>query len=141
MYGEFQAHLQAELDSIEAQNLTKNERFIASQQSARVEVNGRELINLCANNYLGLANNPEIMAAAREGLDERGFGMASVRFIRSSTPPASMPMAACSKPCSAPKTQSFRTSSTTPASSMASACQRPCAIVTRTTTWPISKRS
>ena len=81
MYGEFQAHLQAELDSIEAQNLTKNERFIASQQSARVEVNGRELINLCANNYLGLANNPEIMAAAREGLDERGFGMASVRFI------------------------------------------------------------
>ncbi|WP_226699426.1 glycine C-acetyltransferase [Qipengyuania gaetbuli] len=81
MYGEFQAHLQAELDSIEAQNLTKNERFIASQQSARVEVNGRELINLCANNYLGLANNPQIMAAAREGLDERGFGMASVRFI------------------------------------------------------------
>ena len=81
MYGEFQAHLQAELDAIEAQNLTKNERFIASQQDAKVEVDGRELINLCANNYLGLANNPEIMAAAREGIDSRGFGMASVRFI------------------------------------------------------------
>lgn len=81
MYGDFQAHLQAELDAIEAQNLTKNERLIASQQDARVEVDGRELINLCANNYLGLANHPEIMAAAREGLEERGFGMASVRFI------------------------------------------------------------
>ncbi|WP_435417026.1 glycine C-acetyltransferase [Parerythrobacter aurantius] len=81
MYGDFQAHLQAELDAIEAQNLTKNERRIASQQDATVTVDGRELINLCANNYLGLANNPEIMAAAREGLDERGFGMASVRFI------------------------------------------------------------
>lgn len=81
MYGDFQAHLQSELDTIEAQNLTKNERFIASQQDARVEVDGRDLINLCANNYLGLANNAEIMAAAREGIDERGFGMASVRFI------------------------------------------------------------
>ncbi|MEL7729108.1 glycine C-acetyltransferase [Citromicrobium bathyomarinum] len=81
MYGDFQAHIQAELDEIEAQNLTKNERFIASQQDAKVEVDGRELINLCANNYLGLANHPEVMAAAREGLDERGFGMASVRFI------------------------------------------------------------
>lgn len=81
MYGNFQQHLQAELAEIEAQNLTKNERFIASQQDARVEVDGRELINLCANNYLGLANNPDIMAAARDGIDQRGFGMASVRFI------------------------------------------------------------
>lgn len=81
MYGQFQAHLQAELDQIDAQNLTKNERFIASQQDAKVEVDGREVINLCANNYLGLANHPEIMAAACEGIAERGFGMASVRFI------------------------------------------------------------
>ena len=81
MYGDFQAHLQAELDQIEADNLTKNERFIASQQDAVVTVGGREVINLCANNYLGLANNPEIMAAARDGIGERGFGMASVRFI------------------------------------------------------------
>ncbi|WP_430386274.1 glycine C-acetyltransferase [Blastomonas fulva] len=81
MYGDFRAHLQAELDAIEEQNLTKNERLIVSQQDARVEVNGRSLINLCANNYLGLANNPEVMAAARDALDERGFGMASVRFI------------------------------------------------------------
>ncbi len=81
MYGNFQSYLQSELDAIEAQNLTKNERFIASQQDAHVEVDGQKLINLCANNYLGLANHPEIMAAAREGLDSRGFGMASVRFI------------------------------------------------------------
>ncbi len=81
MYGDFQAYLQSELDQIDAQNLTKNERFIASQQDAKVEVDGREVINLCANNYLGLANNPEIMAAARDGIGERGFGMASVRFI------------------------------------------------------------
>ncbi|RKS89281.1 glycine C-acetyltransferase [Sphingosinicella microcystinivorans] len=81
MSGDFRAHLQAELDAIEAQNLTKNERHIASQQDARVEVNGRSLINLCANNYLGLANNPDVLAAARDALDQRGFGMASVRFI------------------------------------------------------------
>ena len=81
MYGAFQAHLQKELAAIEGQNLTKRERLIASQQDARVEVDGRTLINLCANNYLGLANHPEVMAAARDALDERGFGMASVRFI------------------------------------------------------------
>jgi glycine C-acetyltransferase len=81
MYGDFQAHLRAELAEIEAQSLTKNERRIASQQDARVVVDGRELINLCANNYLGLANHPEVMAAARDALDARGFGMASVRFI------------------------------------------------------------
>jgi glycine C-acetyltransferase len=81
MYGEFQAHLQSELAAIEAQSLTKNERRIASQQDARVSVDGRELINLCANNYLGLANHPDVIAAARDALDERGFGMASVRFI------------------------------------------------------------
>ncbi|MEE4349332.1 MAG: glycine C-acetyltransferase [Pacificimonas sp.] len=81
MYGNFQAHLQSELDQIRAQNLTKNERFIESQQDASVQVDGRQLVNLCANNYLGLSNHPEVMAAARNGLDERGFGMASVRFI------------------------------------------------------------
>jgi glycine C-acetyltransferase len=81
MYREFQAHLQSELAAIEAQSLTKNERRIASQQDARVSVDGRELINLCANNYLGLANHPDVIAAARDALDERGFGMASVRFI------------------------------------------------------------
>jgi glycine C-acetyltransferase len=69
------------LAAIEAQSLTKNERRIASQQDARVSVDGRELINLCANNYLGLANHPDVIAAARDALDERGFGMASVRFI------------------------------------------------------------
>lgn len=81
MYGAFRAYLQAELATIEAQHLTKHERQIASQQDARVEVDGRTLINLCANNYLGLANHPEVRAAVRDALDERGFGMASVRFI------------------------------------------------------------
>jgi glycine C-acetyltransferase len=81
MRDNFFAHLHGELEAIEAQSLTKNERRIASQQDARVSVDGRELINLCANNYLGLANHPDVIAAARDALDERGFGMASVRFI------------------------------------------------------------
>jgi glycine C-acetyltransferase len=81
MRDDFLAHLHGELEAIEAQSLTKNERRIASQQDARVTVDGREIINLCANNYLGLANHPDVIAAARDALDERGFGMASVRFI------------------------------------------------------------
>lgn len=81
MYGDFRAYLQTELEKIESLSLTKTERRIHSQQDARVEVGGRKFINLCANNYLGLANHPEVIDAAREALDDRGFGMASVRFI------------------------------------------------------------
>jgi glycine C-acetyltransferase len=69
------------LAEIDAAGLTKHELVISSPQAAHVQVEGRELLNLCANNYLGLANHPEIVAAAHEALDRYGFGMASVRFI------------------------------------------------------------
>lgn len=82
MYGKFQDHLQAELQQIEDSGLTKNERQITSAQGARVSVNsGAPVLNLCANNYLGLAQHPEVQAAAVRGLEEWGYGMASVRFI------------------------------------------------------------
>ena len=79
----FIEHLQGELDAIEAQGLYKSERPLESPQGAQVHAQGwdDDLINLCANNYLGLANHPDMVAAAHAGLDEHGFGMASVRFI------------------------------------------------------------
>jgi len=71
-----------ELESIRAQGLFKSERVITSPQSAEIQLaDGRTVLNFCANNYLGLADHPDIIAAAREALDTHGFGMASVRFI------------------------------------------------------------
>ena len=71
-----------ELEEIRDAGLYKEERVITSQQDADIRVEpGKEVVNFCANNYLGLANHPEIMAAAKEGVDRYGFGMASVRFI------------------------------------------------------------
>ncbi len=81
MYDKFQKHLQAELSNIEAAGLYKNERLICSPQSAEIRVNGQTVLNFCANNYLGLADNPELIAAAKRAMDERGYGMSSVRFI------------------------------------------------------------
>ncbi|MBF0574664.1 glycine C-acetyltransferase [Dysgonomonas sp. GY617] len=82
MYGKFQAFLQNELSSIEEQGLFKNERIITSAQSAQIKVQtGQEVLNFCANNYLGLSDNQELIDAAKEALDKRGFGMSSVRFI------------------------------------------------------------
>jgi glycine C-acetyltransferase len=87
MYGKFQDHLGKELESIESAGLYKRERLITTAQSAHVGVNTdgagseREVLNLCANNYLGLAQHPEVNAAAKEGLENWGYGMASVRFI------------------------------------------------------------
>ena len=79
------AHLRSTLADIEREGLTKHERLIAGPQGGAIEVAGegdtRRFINLCANNYLGLANDPRVVAAAREALDQFGFGMASVRFI------------------------------------------------------------
>ncbi len=81
----FSSHLRSVLAEIDAAGLTKRERLIAGAQGGRIRIAGpkgeREMVNLCANNYLGLANHPEIVAAARQALDEFGFGMASVRFI------------------------------------------------------------
>ncbi|MEY2866101.1 MAG: 2-amino-3-ketobutyrate coenzyme ligase [Pseudomonadota bacterium] len=73
---------QSELDSIEKQGLLKRERIITSAQSAEIQLeDGRTVLNFCANNYLGLADNPDIIQSAKEALDTHGFGMASVRFI------------------------------------------------------------
>lgn len=82
MYGKFKDFLQKELTSIEEQGLFKNERIITSAQSAQIKVqSGQEVLNFCANNYLGLSDNQELIDAAKEALDKRGFGMSSVRFI------------------------------------------------------------
>ncbi|GGL76588.1 2-amino-3-ketobutyrate coenzyme A ligase [Curtobacterium citreum] len=81
MYGAMQDHLQAELAGIEAAGLTKRERGIAGPQRAAIEAGGTELLNFCANNYLGLADAPELVDAAKDALDRWGYGMASVRFI------------------------------------------------------------
>jgi glycine C-acetyltransferase len=85
MYGQFKDYLGAELASIEEAGLYKRERLITTPQSSHVGVktnsDGVEVLNLCANNYLGLAQHPEVNAAARSGLEDWGYGMASVRFI------------------------------------------------------------
>ncbi|MCW8947076.1 MAG: glycine C-acetyltransferase [Sedimenticola thiotaurini] len=82
MYGKFQQHLQEQLDAIRTAGLYKNERVISSPQGAHVSVQqGAEILNLCANNYLGLAQHPAIQKAAQQGLAEWGYGLASVRFI------------------------------------------------------------
>ena len=73
--------LQAEIDEIRNAGLWKDERIIESPQAARITVGGREVLNFCVNNYLGLADNPRLIRAAQEGLARWGFGMASVRFI------------------------------------------------------------
>ncbi|MFC4655390.1 glycine C-acetyltransferase [Rheinheimera marina] len=77
----FLAHLQQQIDDVKAQGLYKGERIISSQQQASVTVAGDKVLNFCANNYLGLANSPELIQAAQQGLDSHGFGVASVRFI------------------------------------------------------------
>lgn len=82
MYGKFQNHLRAELESIDQAGLYKRERNIASAQSARIQLqDGSEALNFCANNYLGLADSSRLIEAAKKAMDERGYGMSSVRFI------------------------------------------------------------
>ena len=81
MFSVFKASFRDELDAIRDAGTYKVERIISSPQSASIRVPQGEVINFCANNYLGLADNPEIIAASHRALDDRGFGMASVRFI------------------------------------------------------------
>ncbi|MFA5417864.1 MAG: aminotransferase class I/II-fold pyridoxal phosphate-dependent enzyme, partial [Bacteroidales bacterium] len=86
MYGDFKAFLSKELADIKEAGLYKNERIIVSPQGAEIELNsGQKVLNFCANNYLGLSNHPELIAAAKEGLDSHGYGMSSVRFICGTT--------------------------------------------------------
>ena len=81
MYGKIKEHLSATLAEIEEAGLYKKERIICSPQRAAIEVGGKEVLNFCANNYLGLSDSPRLVEAAKKAMDERGFGMSSVRFI------------------------------------------------------------
>ena len=81
MYGKIQQHLQNELNTIEQNGIFKKERIITSPQGAEIIVNGKKVLNFCANNYLGLSSHPEVIKAAKDTLDSHGFGMSSVRFI------------------------------------------------------------
>ena len=81
MYGKIKEYLQRELADIKAAGLYKTERVIASPQRAEIEVAGRSVLNFCANNYLGLSDDERLIEAAKQAMDERGFGMSSVRFI------------------------------------------------------------
>ena len=81
MYGEVKQRLSDTLDEIRSAGLFKDERVIETPQGAAIEVGGKEVLNFCANNYLGLANNPRLVKAAQEGLARWGFGLSSVRFI------------------------------------------------------------
>ncbi len=81
MFEQARAHYAGILDEIRQSGLWKEERIIESPQAAAIRVGGRSVINFCANNYLGLSSHPEVIAAARASLDERGYGMSSVRFI------------------------------------------------------------
>jgi glycine C-acetyltransferase len=81
MYGKIQQHLEKELATIKENGLFKTERIITSEQGAEITVNGKQVLNFCANNYLGLSSHPEVVQAAKDALDSHGFGMSSVRFI------------------------------------------------------------
>ncbi len=82
MYGNIKQQLKKELESINEAGLYKNERIITSSQDAIIKIaTGEEVINFCANNYLGLSSNPEVIQAAKDAMDTHGYGMSSVRFI------------------------------------------------------------
>ncbi|MBR4243625.1 MAG: aminotransferase class I/II-fold pyridoxal phosphate-dependent enzyme, partial [Bacteroidaceae bacterium] len=81
MYGKMQKHLQQTLKEIREAGLYKEERLIESPQAAAIQVAGKEVLNFCANNYLGLSNHPRLIEGAKRMMDERGYGMSSVRFI------------------------------------------------------------
>src|SRR5215208_5950858 len=81
MYGKVKEQIQQTLNEIREAGLYKSERVIQSPQESRIDVNGREVLNMCANNYLGLSDDPTILKAAHEGLDKWGYGLSSVRFI------------------------------------------------------------
>jgi glycine C-acetyltransferase len=86
MYTEYQTHLVNIIEEIRDAGLYKNERIIVSPQGAEIELNtGRKVLNFCANNYLGLSNNPQLIEAAKAALDDHGYGMSSVRFICGTT--------------------------------------------------------
>ena len=121
MYGKLKEFLTNELEGIKAAGLYKNERIITTPQRADIKVNaGSDVLNFCANNYLGLSDNQRLIKAAKEAMDTHGYGMSSVRFIcgtqdlhkqlrtRSFTPHVSTLTVVCSSRCLARKTLSSR---------------------------------
>ena len=82
MYGAYKEHLKKQLEDIKSSGLYKNERIIVTPQGGEIKVSdGSEVVNFCANNYLGLSSHPEMIQASKDVLDSHGFGMSSVRFI------------------------------------------------------------
>ncbi|HEV7378360.1 MAG TPA: aminotransferase class I/II-fold pyridoxal phosphate-dependent enzyme, partial [Dyadobacter sp.] len=82
MYGDIQQELQKELEAIKEAGLYKKERIITTPQSAQIATdNGKEVLNFCANNYLGLSSHPDVIKAGIEAIQTHGFGMSSVRYI------------------------------------------------------------
>ena len=81
MYGKMKEHLSKSIAEIKEAGLYKEERLIESAQQAAITVKGKEVLNFCANNYLGLSNHPRLIEGAKRMMDRRGFGMSSVRFI------------------------------------------------------------
>jgi glycine C-acetyltransferase len=81
MYGKIKENLQQQLQGIKDDGLYKNERVIATPQGVEIETNGQQVLNFCANNYLGLSNHPRLVQAAKDAMDTHGFGVSSVRFI------------------------------------------------------------
>ncbi len=126
MYGNLRDELTETLASLREAGTYKSELVMTTPQGAHVEVEGRgELLNLCANNYLGLANHPAVVDAARDALDRWGYGMASVRFI-CGTQELHRELEQRSRPSSAPRTRSSsrRASTRTAASSKRSSATR-----------------
>ena len=81
MHEAFRDHLRTQLRQLDAEGLLKRERVLTSPQGAWIEADGKRVVNLCANNYLGLAGDPALVKAAQEALPRHGFGLSSVRFI------------------------------------------------------------
>ena len=161
MTPQFAKQVSQTLGEIRSQGLYKTERIITTPQDAHIAVaGGKRILNMCANNYLGLADHPALIAAAKEALETHGFGMASVRFICGTQDIHKELESALTKFLGTEDTILYpscfdangglfetllqnrtqrSTSSITPRSSMASGSARPSASVTSTATWPISR--
>jgi 7-keto-8-aminopelargonate synthetase-like enzyme len=159
----FVERLRGEIEEIRSSGLYKTERIITSPQGAEITVNGKQVLNFCANNYLGLSSHPKTIEAADKYLETHGYGMSSVRFICGTQDihkeleqklarflgtedtilyvAASMPMAVCSSPCSENRTPSFPIRSTTLPLSTAYVSARHNAIAMRTIIWKTSRQS
>lgn len=158
MYGKMKEHLSKTLTEIKEAGLYKDERLIESPQGAAIQVKGKEVLNFCANNYLGLSNHPRLIEGAKKMMERRGFGMSSVRFICGSQDihkelklpslitlrqktlfsmlHASMPMEACSNLYSLTRTQSSPILLITRQLSTVSGSARRNVIAMQTLIWP-----